>query len=203
MFAFFKRKINLNKVLICIGQEYHDDRYSLPYVDDLIKYFVIEDVDGFKILSNKDFNSLNISDNELVSIGLRNTKKKIFSMYKEIPVQYNEENEVIIPYDADVVIEKGIYNFWTSLVLMPEIWDKKSPICINEKWEKYYVAMPYRTFLLIGNFDNIKSKKEILSQIEAYKNATPEELDGDFEASKRKISTKLYVIEDGKLKLYE
>ena len=63
--------------------------------------------------------------------------------------------------------------------------------------------MPYRTFLLIGNFDNIKSKKEILSQIEAYKNATPEELDGDFEASKRKISTKLYVIEDGKLKLYE
>ena len=86
---------------------------------------------------------------------------------------------------------------------MPEIWDKKSPICINEKWEKYYVAMPYRTFLLIGNFDNIKSKKEILGQIEAYKNATPEELDGDFEASKRKISTKLYVIEDGKLKLYE
>ena len=43
---------------------------------------------------------------------------------------------------------------------MPEIWDKKSPICINEKWEKYYVAMPYRTFLLIGNFDNIKSKKK-------------------------------------------
>ena len=38
MFDFFKRKINLNQVLICIGQEYHDDRYSLPYVDGLIKY---------------------------------------------------------------------------------------------------------------------------------------------------------------------
>ena len=80
MFDFFKRKINLNKVLICIGQDYHDDRYSLPYIDDLIKYFVIESVDGFKILLNKDFNSLNISADELVNIGLRNTKKKIFSI---------------------------------------------------------------------------------------------------------------------------
>jgi len=128
-------------------------------------------------------------------------KKKIYGTYGGVPLRVNEEDQVVFPYDDDAIRESGNYNFWTSLVLFDEFWDKNSEFCLEKNWDRYYIAMPYRTFLLIGNADNEKSKQEILNQLEEYKKEDKEELvgSGDFEAGRRVISNDLFIMENGKL----
>lgn len=171
-------------------------------MEDLVIYFVEEIKNGsFKIVSNEDLQKLNISLNELFEIAKENVKRKIFSIYKEIPLQENENAEVSISFDADIIIQKGMYNFWTSLVLFKEFWDKNSDKCLKN-WDRYYIAMPYRTFLIIGNADNPNSKEEILKLVNDYKNTDKEKLRGmgDFEAANRSITNDIYIMENGNLK---
>ena len=88
------------------------------------------------------------------------------------------------------------------MVLIREFWDKKSDICIEKSWNKYYIAMPYRTLLVIGNADEIKSKNELLRLLSEYKTQNKYQLleEGDFEAAKRSISNNLYIMDDCKLR---
>ena len=202
LFNIFDKKIKLDKVLICVGtNEYGDDIFKVPYVDDLVMYFVENNKEGFRVVSNEYFEKMNIGVDELIKVSKENTKKKIYGTYGGVPLRVNEEDQVVFPYDDDVIVENGNYNFWTSLVLFDEFWDKNSEFCLEKDWDRYYIAMPYRTFLLIGNADNEKSKQEILNQLEEYKNQDKEELvgSGDFEAGRRVISNDLFIMENGKL----
>lgn len=198
----FDKKIKLDKVLICVGtNEYGDDIFKVPFVDDLVMYFVENHKEGFAVITNECFEKTNISVDELIRIAKENTKKKIYGAYGGVPLRVNEEDQVVFPYDDDAIRESGNYNFWTSLVLFDEFWDKNSEFCLEKNWDRYYIAMPYRTFLLIGNADNEKSKQEILNQLEEYKKQDKEELvgSGDFEAGRRVISNDLFIMENGKL----
>lgn len=198
----FDKKIKLDKVLICVGtKEYGNEIFKVPFIDDLVLYFVENNKEGFRVVSNEYFEKMNISVDELIKVAKENTKKKIYSTYNGVPLRVNEEDQVVFPYDDDVIVENGNYNFWTSLVLFDEFWDKNSEFCLEKNWDRYYIAMPYRTFLLIGNADNEKSKQEILNQLEEYKNQDKEELvgSGDFEAGRRVISNDLFIMENGKL----
>ena len=205
LFNIFDKKIKLDKVFICVGtKEYGDDIFKVPFIDDLVMYFVENHKEGFAVITNECFKKSNISVEELIRIAKENTKKKIYGTYGGVPLRVNEEDQVVFPYDDDAIRESGNYNFWTSLVLFDEFWDKNSEFCLEKDWNRYYIAMPYRTFLLIGNADNKKSKEEILNQLEEYKKEDKEELvgGGDFEAGRRIISNDLFIMENGKLIKY-
>ena len=202
LFDVFNKKNKLNKVLICVGtKDYDDEIFKVPYIDDLVLYFVEDNREGFRVVSDEYFHKMNISVDELIKIAKENTKNKIYSMYNGVPLRVNDEDEVVFPYDYESAFENGNYNFWTSLVLFEEFWDKNSKFCLEKNWDRYYIGMPYRTFLLIGNGDNEKSKKEIVNQIEEYEKQDKEELfgSGDYEAGRRPISNDLYIMENGKL----
>ena len=205
IFNIFDKKIKLDKVLICLGtNEYGDEVFRVPFIDNLVMYFVENHKEGFQVVSNEYFGKTNISVDELIKIAKENTKNKIYKTYNGVPLRVNEEDQVVFPYDDDTIIESGNYNFWTSLVLFDEFWNKNSEFCLEKNWDRYYIAMPYRTFLLIGNADNEKSKQEILNQLEEYKKQDKEELvgSGDFEAGRRVISNDLFIMENGKLSKY-
>ena len=196
----FKKKINLDKVLVCIGKKSEDGRVCIPFVDDLEIYFVEDKFSAYSVIMEKDLKRNKITVEELYEKSKENVKNKIFSMYKEIPLQKNEEDEVLIPYDADIIIEKGMYNFWTSIVLIDEFWDKSSKMCIEKKWDEFYIALPYRTWLIIGNGKNEKSKKEIKELVDNYKKEDKKKLaQVDFEAGKRSISDNIYLMKNGKI----
>ena len=110
---FFKSKINVDNVLICIGNEKNDYEIKIRYIDDLSLYFVIEEKNEFRMLTKKDIKKINISIMELKDKALENVKNKIFKIYKEIPILRNDNDDIIIPYDADQIIELGCYNFWS------------------------------------------------------------------------------------------
>ena len=198
---FFNKKINLESVLVCIGKKEENETFTIPFIDNLILYFVSEKKASFDIISKQDFKKMNISIKELLAIAKKNVKERIFRTYKEIPIRRNEKNQVIIPFDAEQIINMGKYNFWTSIVLIDDFWNKDSSMCIEKNWNKYYIGIPYRTFLLIGNADNNKSKNEINNLIENYIKEDKNELlgFGDYEAAKRDITNNTYIIENGKI----
>ena len=202
---FFNKRTNMDNIYVCIGNIEEKSDCVIPFVNNLVLYFVENQNDSYKILTNSDIKKMDISKEELLAIAKENIKKKIYSMYKEIPLRKNEDAEVVIPFDADIILEKRLYNFWTSLVLIDEFWNKESANCINKKWDKYYIAMPYRTFLIVGNADNKKSLEEIKKIIEDYSKQDKNELFamGDIEAAKRSISNDIYVMENNKLTLYK
>ena len=72
---------------------------------------------------------------------------------------------------------------------------------LKKNWDKYYIAMPYRSFLIIGNAKNENSKHEITRLIDDYKKQDKKELlaSGDYEAAKHEISPDLFIMEKGKL----
>ena len=199
--GLFNKRIKQENILICIGKKDDENKLNIPFVDDLILYFVEDQTNAFKVITDKDFKKLNLELEDLIHIAKENTKHKIYKIYKEIPVRRNEEAQVIIPYDADSLIANGIYNFWTSLVLFDEYWNKSSNLCFEKNWENYYIAMPYRTFLIIGNANNENSKQEIYRLLDDYKKQNKDELlsSGDYEAARREISTELFIMEKGKL----
>ena len=120
-------------------------------------------------------------------------------IYKEIPLLKNIKDDVIIPYDADEVMQMGYYNFWTSLVLLPEFWNPESELCFEKKWKKYYIGMPCRNYLIIGNAENEHSRLEILRLIKEFENDIHNEIEeGNFEA-KREISNKIFIMNNGLL----
>ena len=197
---FFERKINIDNVLICIGKESDEYEIKIPYINDLVLYFVVEEKNAFRMLTKKDIKKVNMSIEKLKDKALENIKNKIFKIYKEIPILRNDNDDIIIPYDADQIIELGCYNFWTSLVLIPEFWNSNNDLCFEKKWGKYYVAMPCRNYLIIGNGENEKSKLEINKLLKEF------ELDkisliecGNFEM-KREISNEIFIINDSVLK---
>lgn len=196
-----KSKMDVNNILVCIDKKKDEGVANIPFVEDLVIYFVEEKNGSFRIVLNEDLQKLNISLNELFEIAKENVKRRIFSIYKEIPLQENGNAEVFVPFDADIIIQKGMYNFWTSLVLFKEFWNKNSDKCLKN-WDRYYIAMPYRTFLIIGNADNPNSKEEILKLVNDYKNTDKENLRamGDFEAANRSITNDIYIMENGNLK---
>ena len=205
LFNIFNKKTKYDKILICIGTKLdNENRYEVPFVEDLVIYFVENHKEAYKVLSKDDYESMNISNEDLIRIAKENTKKKIYNTYSGVPLRVNEEDQVVFPYDYDAIIESGNYNFWTSLILFDEFWNKNSEFCLEKNWDRYYIAMPYRTFLLIGNADNEKSKKEIINQLEDYKKQDKEELfgSGDYEAGRRSISNDLFIIDKGKLSKY-
>ena len=208
---FFKKMQNntikkrLDNILVCLGNKTNtsNDIATLPFVDDLVIYFVEETNHGvFKTITIKDLEKLNLPPEKLLEIAKENFKKKIFSIYQVIPLQENTQDEVIIPFDADVIVEKGMYNFWTSLVLFDEFMSKASPHSLVKKWNKCYLAMPYRTLLIIGNAESEHAQAEILRLVNDYKSTDKKELlaSGDFEAANRSISNNIYLLQDGKLK---
>ena len=167
--GLFSKKIKQEDILICIGKKDNENKLTIPFVEDLILYFVEDQTSAYRIITEKDFKKINLDLEDLIHIAKENTKHKIYKIYKEIPVRRNEEAQVIIPYDADSLIANGIYNFWTSLVLFDEFWNQSSDFCFEKNWDKYYIAMPYRTFLIIGNANNENSKHEITRLIDDYK----------------------------------
>lgn len=197
----FSKKTKLENILICIGKKDDEKKFTVTFIDDLILYFVEENTNGFKVIDEKEIQKINISVEELIEIAKENTKNKIYKFYEEIPVMRNEEDQVIFPYDDDAINASGNYNFWTSLVLFDEYWDKNSELCLEKKWNKYYIAMPYRTFLIIGNAENEKSRNEINKLLEDYKQQDKDELfgSGDYEAGRRNISNNMFIMENGKL----
>lgn len=199
--GIFNKRIKQENILICIGKKDDENKLNIPFVNDLILYFVEDQTNAYKVITDKDFKKLNLDLEDLIHIAKENTKHKIYKIYKEIPVRRNEEAQVIIPYDADSLIANGIYNFWTSLVLFDEYWNKSSNLCFEKNWENYYIAMPYRTCLIIGNANNENSKQEIYRLLDDYKKQNKEELlsSGDYEAARREISTELFIMEKGKL----
>ena len=201
---FFKKKINKDDILIAIGKNNESREISIPYIDNLELYFVINKNNSFKLFNKKDFESIDISLDELKELAIKNTKQKIFKIYKQIPLQRNEDDDIIIPFDAYQIIERGMYNFWTSLVLIEDFWNKNSDLCIEKNFRNYLIAMPYRTLLIIGNSENEKSTIEMNKLIEEYKNEDKKELlsSGDFEAAKRQISNHIYLMKDGILQIY-
>lgn len=198
---FFTRKPKLKNVLVCIGKNINDTRLVIPFIDDLVLYFVEDRIEGFSVVTEKDLKKLKLSEEELLEIGKENVKNKIYSIYDEIPIIRNDEDEIINPFDIDEIYKIGKYNFWTSIILIKDFWNKESELCIEKNWEKYYIAMPYRTCLLIGNANNRKSKDEIMRVIKEYKKDDKEELfaNGDFEAARREISDKLFIMDNGNL----
>lgn len=201
LFNFLNKRIKQENILICIGKRDSESKFTVPFVEDLILYFVEDSIEGYRVISEDDFKKINLNLEELINIAKKNTKNKIYKFYKEIPVMRNEEDQVIFPYDDDKLTENGIYNFWTSLVLFDEFWNKMSEICLEKNWDKYYIAMPYRTFLIIGNANNEKSRKEIENLLDDYKKQDKQELfgSGDYEAAKRGISNDLFIMDNGKL----
>ena len=199
--GLFNKRIKQENILICIGKKDDENKFNIPFVDDLILYFVEDQTHAYKVITEKDFKKINLDLEDLINIAKENTKHKIYKIYKEIPLRRNEEAQVIIPYDADSLIANGIYNFWTSLVLFDEYWNKSSDLCFEKNWDNYYIAMPYRTFLIIGNANNENSKNEIIKLVDDYKKQNKEELfsSGDVEAAKREISTDLFIMEKGRL----
>lgn len=199
--GLFSKKIRQEKILICIGKKDNENKLTIPFVEDLILYFVEDQTNAYRVITEKDFKKINLDLEDLIHIAKENTKHKIYKIYKEIPVRRNEEAQVIIPYDADSLIANGIYNFWTSLVLFDEFWNQSSDFCFEKNWDKYYIAMPYRTFLIIGNANNENSKHEITRLIDDYKKQDKKELlaGGDYEAANQDISPDLFIMEKGKL----
>ena len=107
----FAKKIKLDNILVCIGKKNEYKRISIPFMEDLELYFVVDDINTYNIITEKEFRKLNITIEELLEIAKKNVKNKIFNIYKEIPLKINEENQIIIPFDADIIIENGNYNF--------------------------------------------------------------------------------------------
>lgn len=201
LFNVFNKKIKQENILICIGKKDCESKFTVPFVEDLILYFVEDGIEGYRVINEDDFKKININQEDLINIAKENTKNKIYKFYKEIPVMRNEKDQVIIPYDDDRLTKKGIYNFWTSLVLFDEFWNKISDFCFEKNWDKYYIAMPYRTFLIIGNANNENSRQEIEKLLDDYKKQDKEELfaSGDYEAAKREISNDLFIMDKGNL----
>lgn len=201
LFNVFNKKIKQENILICIGKKDCESKFTVPFVEDLILYFVEDGIEGYRVINEDDFKKININQEDLINIAKENTKNKIYKFYKEIPVMRNEKDQVIIPYDDDRLTKKGIYNFWTSLVLFDEFWNKTSDFCFEKNWDKYYIAMPYRTFLIIGNANNENSRQEIEKLLDDYKKQDKEELfaSGDYEAAKRGISNDLFIMDKGNL----
>lgn len=201
---FFKKKINLDGILIAIGKNNENREVSMPYIDDLGLYFVINKNNSYELLNKKDFDSVGMSLDNLKELAIKNTKQKIFKIYQQLPVRKNENDDIIIPFDADQIIERGMYNFWTSLVLIDDFWDKNSDLCIEKNFNNFLIAMPYRTFLIVGNSENEKSIIEMNRLIEEYQNEDKNELlsSGDYEAAKRQISNQIYLMKDGILQVY-
>lgn len=198
---FFKKKINLDNILICIGKKSSDYTVSIPYIDDLVLYFVIDDKYAFQTLDEKQFYKIGMSIDQLKERAVENLKNRIYKIYKQIPLLKNERDDVIIPYDADEILSRGYYNFWSSLVLIPEFWDKNSNLCLNKEWDSFYIGMPCRNYLIVGNGKNEASKNEIVKLINDFEKNKEEEINsGNFEA-KREISNKLFVMENGSLKV--
>ena len=197
---FFKSKINVDNVLVCIGKESNEYEIKIPYINDLVLYFVVEEKNVFRMLTEKDIKKINMSIMELKDKALENVKNKIFKIYKKIPVLRNDNDDIIIPYDADQIIELGCYNFWTSLVLIPEFWNSNNDLCFEKKWKNYYVAMPCRNYLIIGNGENEKSKLEINKLLKEFELDKISEIEcGNFEM-KREISNEIFIINDSVLK---
>ena len=173
-------------------------------IDDLELYFVINKNNSYELLNKKDFDSVGMSLDNLKELAIKNTKQRIFKIYQQLPVRKNENDDIIIPFDADQIIERGMYNFWTSLVLIDDFWDKNSDLCIEKNFNNFLIAMPYRTFLIVGNSENEKSIIEMNRLIEEYQNEDKNELlsSGDYEAAKRQISNQIYLMKDGILQVY-
>ena len=129
LFNVFNKKIKQENILICIGKKDCESKFTVPFVEDLILYFVEDGIEGYRVINEDDFKKININQEDLINIAKENTKNKIYKFYKEIPVMRNEKDQVIIPYDDDRLTKKGIYNFWTSLVLFDEFWNKTSDFC--------------------------------------------------------------------------
>lgn len=200
---FFRNKINLDNVLVCVGKESDEYEITIPYINDLVLYFVVEEKNAFKLLTQKEMKKINISVMQLKEKALENIKNKIFKIYKEIPLLRNNNDDIIIPYDVEQIIQMGCYNFWTSLVLIPEFWKSNNDLCFEKIWKKYYVAMPCRNYLIIGNGENKKLKVEITRLLKEFELDKTEEIESSNFEVKREISNEIFIINDGVLKLEE
>ena len=52
------KKINLDNVLVCIGKESNDYEITIPYINDLVLYFVVEEKNAFRMLAEKEMKKL-------------------------------------------------------------------------------------------------------------------------------------------------
>lgn len=80
---FFNKKINLESVLVCIGKKEENETFTIPFIDNLILYFVSEKKASFDIISKQDFKKMNISIKELLAIAKKMLKKEFLGHTKK------------------------------------------------------------------------------------------------------------------------
>ena len=93
---FFKKKINLDGILIAIGKNNENREVSMPYIDDLELYFVINKNNSYELLNKKDFDSVGMSLDNLKELAIKNTKQRNEKPSESVEVHACKGNKTML-----------------------------------------------------------------------------------------------------------